>query len=84
MAAQPCTYCGRVPRGRLTAFIWAWYGERDRIAVKTRSCSACIEAATRSIGTALLVDGDYYQLRDSCGACEEPMLPTEARTVFLT
>lgn len=84
MAQMPCAYCHRVPRSRLFTLIWAWHTTEGRVAIKTRSCQACLTQASEALGEQLQEEGDYITLPTSCPTCSEPLTDGEADLTYLT
>lgn len=84
MALMPCAYCHRVPKARLFTLIWAWTVDRQRIAVKMRSCAQCIPDATTCFGEPLPEKDGYVQLPTDCHCCNQPTLPDELAVTYLT
>jgi hypothetical protein len=84
MALQPCTYCHRVPRGKLISLIVAWYNERSRIARRLKACLECYPGALAALGEAAEANGEYIQLPEACPACREPILAEELVEVYVT
>lgn len=84
MALQPCDYCHRVPRGKLLAFIVAWYSDKNRIARRIRCCDACYLPSLSALGAPVPTDGEYLQLPEGCPLCMQPVLAEELREIYVT